>query len=75
MNVEIMKNTPVQKILCSNCGHELARVEEKEDKKQLIVHPPKMELHILSRKPDVFAAVCPECKSKTVVDAELLERF
>jgi len=70
-----MNNNPAQTIQCNNCGHELARVEEKGDKKQLIVHPPKMELHILSTNPDVFATVCPKCKSETVVDAELLKRF
>ena len=70
-----MNNNPVQVIQCNNCGHELARVEENEGKKKLIIHPPGLELHILSRQPDVFAAVCPECKSETVLDAELLKRF
>jgi Zn ribbon nucleic-acid-binding protein len=70
-----MNNNSIQIIQCQNCGHELARVEEKGDKKQLIVHPPKLDLHILSKQPDVFVAVCPGCKSETVVDAELLKRF
>ena len=70
-----MNNNPMQIIQCNNCGHELARVEEKGAKKQLIVHPPGLNLHVLSKQPDVFVAVCPRCKSETVVDAELLKRF
>lgn len=70
-----MNNNPVQIIQCNNCGHELARVEEKGGKKQLIVHAPKMELCILSKQPDVFAAVCPKCKYQTVIVSELIRQF
>ena len=61
-------------IVCEQCGHEFAKVEEKVGERSLVV-PPGMELLCVSNDPKKFVAVCPQCHHHTEVDAELLGRF
>ena len=58
---------------CGKCGHEMARIEEKKNKKSLVVHPPGWELKVVSK--DIIEAICPVCNHGTKVNADLLRNF
>ena len=58
---------------CEKCGHEMARIEEKEGKRSLVVHPPDWKLIVVSK--DTLEAQCPQCHHHTKVKAELLRGF